>query len=187
MGTIETKIYTFNELSEDAKEKAIQKWRENSYEFDWVDDYLESIKKGLDHFDCELIDYSIDPLNAYCSSFKIKFNHSFNAQEMKSLRFWKYIQNNYSSYFCKYQKKFRNTFEGNCPFTGFCSDEYFLDEIREFLKKPYDYMNLYDLMRLCVDSTLSALQSDCEHQLSDEYISEQLSDGYEFTENGKLI
>ena len=60
MKTIEINVYSFNELSDDAKENAIEQYRENHYEFFWSDDYFDSAKKCLDVFNAKLIDYSID-------------------------------------------------------------------------------------------------------------------------------
>lgn len=52
MRTINTKVYQFSELSEQAKEKAVEI---NAYdcEFFDADEFLESLKKFAEHFNCE--------------------------------------------------------------------------------------------------------------------------------------
>lgn len=60
MHTIETVVYTFSELSGEAKERA----RDFSRQLDlygWSDDSLNSIKKFCDYFGVKLKDWSIGP------------------------------------------------------------------------------------------------------------------------------
>ena len=76
MRIIETKAYRFDELSEQAKDTAFEKWSNSEREYFWMDDNLESIKQGLLHFDWELKDYSIDYWCASSAYIKIKSNHS---------------------------------------------------------------------------------------------------------------
>ena len=63
MKTITINLYSFNELSNEAKEKALQNWNENNSYF-WSDDAIKSLKKFAEHFNCEVKNYSIDWNNA---------------------------------------------------------------------------------------------------------------------------
>ena len=41
MRIVETKVYTFDELSDEAKQKAIEHWREGYLDYDWWDAVYE--------------------------------------------------------------------------------------------------------------------------------------------------
>jgi hypothetical protein len=62
--------------------------------------------------------------------------------------------------------------EGGCPFAGVCWDEFLLDPIRAFLKKPDPRMGYKQLLGECLSSLSSAINSECERHWSDEYLSE---------------
>lgn len=49
MKTVEVKIYKYEELSDEAKEKARAWFREGSYDCDWYDSVYELLKDGLFH------------------------------------------------------------------------------------------------------------------------------------------
>ena len=186
--TIRTKVYKFEELSEQAKEKAIEWYRNSDNDFCWSDEILETVKTALKHFDCKLSDWSIDWDNINRSSWSIKFefNYEDEVKELNGARLFKYIQNNYLKYYDKYKKEYRtDLLSGNCPFTGVCYDESFLDPIRKFMKKP-DSTTFEELIE---DATRSAFSDGCdewEAQQTDEYITEQITaNEYEFLVTGK--
>ena len=185
MRTIEIKAYKFDELSDDAKETAIENF---TYDMEYFgsDDVLNSIQQALKHFDSSLEDYSIDWLNANSSHFKISMNEDI--AELSHIRLWKYIHNcGMLSYYCKYSKGLKNTLDGNCPFTGVCFDEDFLDEIREFMKKP-DRRTFKDLLYNAVENVLQAAQKDYEEQFEENYLSDHFdANRFEFDENGNMI
>lgn len=176
-------IYQFKELGEDAKQKALNNMREGN-EFSWSDDYIESIKRAVKHFDFNLIDYSIDWDNINRSSYEIRSTHKLDdIENLSGPRLYKYLQNNLII-----NKKGKNNplLIGECPFTGFCSDENFLDEIREFVKKPTN-ITFKELIENCVYNTINAGCKDWEHMQSDEAIIENIdANGYEFTEDGEM-
>jgi hypothetical protein len=202
MRTIKTNVYAFNELAEDAKEKAIEKFRDNDTEFAWSNEWMDSIKKGLEAFDAELSDWSIDCLCIGRSSYRISCDEGL---EITGQRLRTYLLNNYYSNFftCKpygqYEKRENGKYrydrysniqytETCCPFTGFCGDEDFMDVFRGFIKSPDNDRTLADLLKEAVEKTLYALQYDCEHQTSDEGITETIeANEYEFTADGAEI
>ena len=47
MKTIELKVYTFDELSEQAKEKAREQWREDGLDYKWWDDVYDDHKEKI--------------------------------------------------------------------------------------------------------------------------------------------
>ena len=180
----EIKCYEFNELSDEAKEKAIESF---TYDMEYFgsDQALESIKQGLRHFDASLDYYSIDWLNANASHFKISINEEIGL--LSFVRLWKYINQNYRNYYCKYDKKIKPLLPGSCPFTGVYFDEEFLDEIREFMKKP-DHRTFKGLLFNAVQNVLQAAEREFEHQQSEEYLLGHFNAiEYEFDEYGNMM
>ena len=174
MRTIETTVYTFSELSDEAKEKALEN-NACTAELFWSNEYLDSIKKACEYFDIELKYYSIDWSNSNLCSFKISEHEN---SELSGVRLFKYLINRYKA----------NEILDNCEFTGFCADCDFMDEIKKFLKKPCKHTNLQELLESCVESVISAGCKDYEYQLSEEgFAGHCEANGYEFTEEGKLV
>ena len=165
MKTIELKLYEFSELSEDAKQNALDRHNEDFY-FYHSDEYLDTIKTACNHFGYEFSNYRIDWHNANVSYWKITGMEDI--QDMRGVRLFKYLHNNeYLSYFCKYDKKIKDLLSGFCPFTGVCHDEDFLDTFRDFIKKP-DNRTLKELVNEAIQDVLQCAEKDIEYQLSEE-------------------
>lgn len=196
-------IYKFNELSEEAKQKAISEYKDNTSEFTWTREWLDSLEKGLKNFGAELKDCSIDPLNINCSSWRI-VNNNTGTDEMSGQRLRTWLVNNYwgnfyeRKHYGEYRKiektgKYKYQYyskcqqiETSCPFTGFCGDEDFMDVFREFLRKP-DSRTFDELLEDATEKLLRGMENDCEYQLSDEFIAEELdANEYEFNEDGRM-
>lgn len=188
MKTIRTKVYQFNELSESAQSTAISNFINLEREFFWGDEWMQSLKQGLEFYGFELGNrYSIDYSSASGSYAPVISNHDNNIEDLSGVRLWKYLQNNYSTYFCKYDKKQKPTLDGNCPFTGYCGDENFLEPIREFIKKPSN-ITFSELMEECVFNTLKGCEQDHDYQNSEEYAREELLQSEEqYTKDGLVF
>lgn len=74
-----------------------------------------------------------------------------------------------------------------CNYTGVCCDEGLMKPFREFLLKP-DSRSVEDLIKEAIDSYCCALHDDLEYRESDEFITEELTNGDtpEFFENGTI-
>jgi hypothetical protein len=190
MRTNEITAYKFDELSDSAKEKAYKEFLNSEHEYFWMDENVESIKKGLQHFDCSMgkgwyIEYHSS--RASYVPVVIDMQHAEDIAELSGVRLWKFLNNGYMKYWCKYDKKYENLLDGNCPFTGYCLDENFLDPIREFMKKPTD-ITFLELMERCVWECLVGIEHDFDYQNSEEFFKEEcISNEYEFTEDGNRI
>jgi len=186
MKTIRTKVYSFNELNETAQQTAIDNYRDSNNDgYFWGDDVINSVNKGLEHFGAELKHYSIDWDNINGCSWKIEFPSN---SELSYIRLFKYLNNqNMLTYFNKYSKKYENLLDGNCPFTGVCFDEDFLDNIREFVAMPKD-ITFEELLEDAVYNCFNAGCKDFEYQQSDESIKETLLENdNQYLSNGKLF
>ena len=74
MKTIEIKLYQFNELSEEAKKRAIDFVRESRWEYDWGGDAILSLESFLSALGTYALNYDIDWHNPYKSF--VKVDHS---------------------------------------------------------------------------------------------------------------
>lgn len=183
MKTITLNLYNYSELSDSAKQNALNNYC-NDGEFIAGDDYLATLKKALEFFNGSLDDYSIDWMEPYRSNYK--FSLDKNAENLQGVRLFKYIENNFSTYRNPYTNKIEPTFAGNCPFTGCSSDEDFLDPIRVFMKKP-DNTTFEDLIKDCIESLLSAACKDAEYEQSEENFIEMCeANEYTFEKDGTI-
>jgi hypothetical protein len=201
MKTIEIKLFQFDELSDESKQRAIQEWREEGIDHWWTDEYIETIKKGLKAFDAVFADYEIDFAETYRSSWRIDALEPKEEITGQRLRTW--IINNYwgvlysKKHYGEYTKDATGTWkyprysriiqtESDCPFTGFCGDNDFLEPMRKFIKRPNDGQTFKDLLNECVESVLFAGNKDFEYQYSDEGIAETIrGNEYDFRANGE--
>lgn len=206
MKTIELNLYSFNELSEEAKEKAIENWLSGAGNEDfYYDERIKSYNKAMEIYNqLESIENEISGarLVAYIEN---NFSHLWRNTNRISKHLIKYpelvtkkrIKNGCyfenSDYQYKYNcLKFRvsRIFEtnniDNCPLTGVCYDVDFMEPIINFMKNPSSKTTNIDLWE-DMPSYESIYNRDMEDINSDEYVSEHLeANNYEFTEDGKI-
>lgn len=210
MRTITYNAYTFDELSDEAKEKAIIAAREKERYWSMdcnVSDAVNSVKEAAATFDLELSDWSIGP---DVSQARIKvYSRSMDDNNISGVRLRTYIVNNYHHVFYvhkEYEKKQEGLSyyeqmnlpevarvsnilyeETCCPFTGVCYDESIMDVFRAFLKEPYE-ATLAELFENAVIKLCKELSSEEEYMQSDEGIVDYLlCNEVEFTAEGKLL
>lgn len=205
MRTIRTKVYNFNELSEPAKQKAINWYRSANDDSYYYDEIISSAKAIVDLFG----------LKTGRSCTDIRTGHmDDNILELSGLRLYKYIVNNYyntlftpkyiktidrelkcKQFICKVHAgvkgKFTQLFSkltrvnDGCPLTGVCYDYDILQPVYEFLQNPKKETTFKDLID-SIESAISQTFRDAEEWVnSDEYITEQIeANEYEFTQEG---
>jgi len=206
MKTVTIEVFTFAELIETAKQKAISNFRNKNYDNSfYFDEIIETVKKVIELFNLKTgREYS-----------DIKTSHIDDTiLELKGVRLFKYLMNNYGndlftpSYIKAIDKEFRcklfickvrtardghkytqiyskNKKDNSCVLTGCCYDEDILKPIYDFLKKPEENTTFEDLMNE-IGEAISKTFSDTEDWInSDEFIAEELElNNYEFTEDG---
>ena len=154
--------YTFDELSEDAQEKACNWWRENCIEWDWMDENLDSVKAYLALFNAEIKDYSLG-----------LWGHS-------------YIDSTLCQEGVRGIKP-RDIPQDGCPLTGYCLDDDGLMAFHAYIKGNHSCGDVLNAAREGLDAMVGAIVQDMEYQESDEYIAEMLeANEYEFTETGEF-
>jgi len=186
MKTISVNLYSFDELSDKAKQYAIDKFI-SDHEFFWSDAYIDTIKEGIDIFDFELYNWRIDFFSGHydCSLRSGK-------SELSGLRLRTYLLNNYYSVFYRRKeygkRKSKITYEKyEHHITGYCADQTFLQPIIDFINKPDAYKTFGELMDDCIYAVVMDGRNDYEYQCTEEYISDHCeANEYMFYENGEM-
>lgn len=155
--TITRDIYSFEELSDDAKEKA-RDWYREGIDLAWSDESRESIQAFCAAFNVRLTDWEIGPHCAY------HYRTDATNANFRGL-------------------KLRDVNRDNMP-TGYCLDCDLWMTFYDSFKKTGDALEAF---RDALDAGFAAWQRDMEYQLSDEAVDESIQiNGYEFTESGRL-
>lgn len=198
MREINVKLFKINELSDEAKEYAIEKYRENNYEIFWQRELLESLKGLFENCNgVKLKDYS---LGEYQSWIKVEFSQD-EVENLSGKRALAWIENNLlyniripenslsvkgTRYkLAQYGSYYRAGMIKPCPFTGYCADEDFLDSLLKDIKEGTDLKTAFEGLASEYQRIINA---EIEDQNRDEYIIEHMeANEYEFTEDGEQI
>lgn len=194
MKTIEVNLYKFSELSDEAKEKAIEKWRNDSYDSQpwFISESNDSFEKFAELFN---IDWrNIDYCEPYRNEYSIKLDDQI--KYLSGQRLATYIWNNYKKdifkgryYYTKNKHRHSKIQIEDfcCALTGVCYDDELLSPIYEFLKNPEDNMDFEMLLNECIYNLCSNVSDEIDYQNSDEAIIETIeANEYDFLENGEL-
>lgn len=210
MRTIQTTVYKFTELSETAKQNAINKYRENdSSSFDYIyNDAHNTVNAFHDHFGTK---------EGIKSWLDVRTSHLDDSlMELKGNRLRTYILNNFYSALYKPSflglidkevkkhrmvKSFKNyknelhsfvysniILTNSCVLTGVCYDNSLLEPIYKFIRNPESHVNFEMLLNDCFESLERDIEAEIQDRTSDMSIKEYLIDNnIEFTEGGELI
>jgi hypothetical protein len=176
MKTIQVNLYQFSELSDKAKETALQNFI-NSSEFFWGDDWIKSIEGLMEHFNSSFDNYSIDWLEGYRNSFKISIPDYMNNITKDELKGYIKSMGSYN----------KETLRGNgdCKFTGYCGDEDAADGVR----KAYfaGERDLHELLMAGYNSWYEAANKDAEFEQTMEFFADHTeANDYDFLEDGTM-
>jgi len=156
MRTKTIELYTFEELSEKAKETARNWWRDG-LDFAWGEESLDSIRAFCTEFGAQLTDWNIGPHSPLDYTVKAE-NQNFRGRKLKE-------------------------FNRDAMPTGYCLDcdlyQTFYDEFKRTgsAKKAFEEV---------IEAGFKAWRTDMESQLEDEYIDDCLvANEYEFTKEGE--
>jgi len=204
MKTIELKIYSFSELSEEAQQKAISNYRNNGIDCQYIyDEAYQTIKKANELFNIK------EGRNSW-----LVFSLSHiddNIMNLKGLRLRKYLINNFELYKGKFYAAIgdnriinhpcikvhkydmnkgarvsssnfyysRIQKENSCILTGVCYDDSFLGPMYDFINDyrnfpSANYQTFEDIIQYCFDSLKKDLESEEEYRNSDEAIKEEI-------------
>lgn len=193
-------VYSFEELSEEAKEKVIESFRLAS-DFPYREEAIDTIEAISKAMNCDAEYYSYDGI---CYSVEFTSKEYEDIETIQGKRAYAYIVNNYlmpnKSYKIywksksiyandgKYWKRKSNLFYSwdDCPFTGYGMDYCFIEAWKNWEKNFNKYSTVGDFINLVADTLAKAWTEDNEYQLTDEFIIDMIeANDYEFFENGK--
>jgi len=171
MRTIEIKAYLFNELSEEAKEKAVQNLSNINVQFDWWHFIYEDAKNiGLKITSFDLYRNKHANGEFLLSAAEVAANIiSSHGESCETYKTAKFFLDDFNPVFASYLDENSQDYESTE------TEEKLNDLETEFLNSLLiDYANM--------------LQNECEFLQEDEQIIETiLANEYEFTEEGELI
>lgn len=158
MRTIETTIYTFDELSDKAKERAIEKQR-YYVEYPWTKDCIDSLNAFCDEFSVRVTDYTLS--DCYRSS----ISTDATTRHFRGVKL--------------------SSFDREAMPTGFCFDCDLRYTFHDEFKRTGDAHHAFEI---AIEAFLSSVRKDIEWHSSDEALTEfmQIND-YEFTEEGEIV
>lgn len=161
-------VYRFDELSDEAKDRARDFFARNGYI--WADYALASIKALAEHFGGTVKDYSIDFYGYYPSYMRFDMPiWDEDEDETKWIR-----------------EQLDEINNGSCALTGYCADEDAIDGFSQAFEED-GTKKLNELMQSAFNTWLYAAQKDAEYLLSDKALSEMCdSNDYWFHENGEM-
>lgn len=189
MREVTEKVYTIDELSEKAREKAYYKWLEFN-DYAWSSDNEKTLKEFANTFDITIANWEYDTCRHHV---RFSVNNDF-LEEMQGQRLATYIHNNFYdniikgkyystkgiyvdgkyNYVHRYSKIIIEKY--NCSLTGYYIDNEILAPVFEFLEKPNKHTTFESLMEECLDRWGETCVSDFESCTSMEYFIEQSKD-----------
>lgn len=194
MKTVEINYYTIEELKQVSPagyENAYKNYynRECEFGYAWADSAIDSVKKFLDLFDCELDDFVMG--SVYRNDYRYTDNYIYlwndeeecedvlEIDEIEGEKLKEYLQTEHSCTLKKWDE---------CPLTGYCLDFTLLEPLHEYMtgEKYQDY-TLKDLIDLSMSNALNEVDADYEYQLGYDAFEENCDmNDYYFDINGNL-
>jgi hypothetical protein len=193
----EFNVYSIEELSEIARNRAYDNWHGDN-------DYISDIdnRETLSRFE------SIFPIKVngwkYGYNHYIKFNMTCDdcIEDLEGIRLAKYIWNNYKQFLYTMKMYYKggiskntkfhyskiNYVTGNCPLTGYYLDEEIITPIHDFLNNLDKNLNttFRELMAKCLYAWLKACHEDYQNYFSIEhFVDISKVNEWEYYENGR--
>lgn len=192
-------LYRFDELTAEAKERAIEDYRQDMT-FGWQDEIINTIKAIADAMNCTYNYYSYDGI-----SYDVSFEACDFDDSLSGVRAWAFIENNFitpnqkpKTYWlnhCLYtdgrknwsRKSKINFTLSDCPFTGYIADCCFGEAWEDWKKNFNKNSSVYDFIEDVAYKLSREWTSDNEYQYSDEGVIEMIEiNEYEFYEDGSI-
>ena len=158
MRTITKDVFTFDELSDEAKEAALEWARDNLCDiYDWNEENKQSIEEFCQNWGIELQQYSVSPYESYDYQTDANNGH-FRGVKLRSVNKEEML-------------------------TGYCLDNTLMYTFYDKFKATGDALYAFNE---ALDAGFLAWRDDWEYTYSDEALGESLECcGYEFTIDGQ--
>jgi|TARA_R110000782_G_C14632191_1_gene394562 hypothetical protein len=208
MRTVRTKIYSFNELTEEAKQNAVNQYRNNNLNHDFIyDDAYKTVREFNKLFELKegsrsWLDFStnfencIEDLNGLrlqkyiynnfgYKLFKPSFIGSLKSNEIQNHKRIKSKKLNNGNVFNPYYSAIKK--DNSCVLTGMCYDDDMLKPIYDFLnQREFNINETFEtILKECFTAIEKIIEDDKEYRESDQAIIEEIeSNDYEFLKEG---
>lgn len=151
-------LYNFDELNDDAKEKA-RKWWRDGLDYPWWEESLGSIRAFVEHFGAKVLDYSLGD-----GSGRDYIRTNLDGHNLRGLKLT-HVNKNYMP-------------------TGYYLDATLWGDFYKEFKRSGDAKYAFDQ---ALEAAISDINRNIEYQSSDECVDECLAiNGYQFTAEGKV-
>jgi hypothetical protein len=158
MEIIEVEIYGFEELDDDAKEKAREWWRQD-LDYPWFSESMDSIKAFAQHFGVTVMDWSLGSGSGRDYIKTDATNSNFRGVRLADID------------------------RDQMP-TGYCLDCELWHEFHDQFKRTGDAKYSFEQ---ALEAAIIAVQRDIDYQYSDESVDECLTiNDYKFTKEGRI-
>lgn len=198
MRTIERKIYRYDELSEQAKQVAIDSLRDRisgtRIDSDSAD-YRNTLEMIEQIFRVNVYDWHVDEYNSY---FRFDFVGIDEDIENEPRLLLRYLNNNvlpcidnrkrYYKRGCSASRRSKIMFENKYYYciTGTWTDSAIDDALNNIKRSLKKHLNAREFVKGILEGFFEQWRNDCEYAISDECIAEDIeANDYEFYENGK--
>ena len=188
--------YSFNELSESAKEKALDDMRVNWLDYEWWDFVYDDAKTIADLMGIEIYNIWFSGFSSQGDGACFEGSYSYKKGSVKAVKSYapqdKELHNIAES-LAEVQK--RNFYQLSASvshrghyYHAYCTDISVSRDSDNYQDVSEDDQDIViDLLRDFMNWIYARLESECEYQLSDEVITENIiNNGYEFTKNGEF-
>jgi hypothetical protein len=188
MKTVTLEIYEYSELSQDAKDRAYQKWVDGR-EYFWDDDSRRSIEWLKEKIWWgKLRDWEYSQDGYRFSVYPVEIREW--EEELTGYRLYKWVMNNTEMIQLKYLTHKSHTPRYSKFQTQLNSDGYWLSAVgMEVLNswRPSPDDTLEDYLNEIYEKVFQALRDDCEHSFSREYFEEHDAHQVDYYKNGDVF
>lgn len=176
-------LYTVDELSEKAKDRAWIDWQASDC-YHWDTENRETLKAF-----CEDLWISLPsnweygggcaPSVSFPSEATYQITGEPDCEELRGVRLWKYLTNNRS--------RWEALTPESCPYTGYYMDEEIRGPLLDFLDKPNQTQDLDQLIYECLQNWVQACDRDHEDYYSLESFEDMAqANEWTFRESGEF-
>lgn len=184
MKTIEVELYSYKELSDEAKKRVLEEFRENNsdtVEYH-IEECAESIKRIVKACELNLSGYSVGPYNQN-KNVRVRDSDYGKTESLSGRRALSWLLKVLIKHGYQRPKTFSEMkFPGVCGFTGVIYDDAMCEAVWDSLMQGNNISKAFDAMG---DKAESVLEEELEYLNSEECFLEQLDQDEEiYLENG---
>ena len=189
-------VYSYDELTQEAKEKAHMDYR-NNQEYFWLDEIDNSIKAIG-----SLLDIELEVRDIYCNTFRGFFDYPCDLEDLSGSRAIAWIHNHVDfkkpAYKLRSHKGYKKGMRHALPLslmedtmlTGYCADYILHEAYKLFIERlrKHPTLKLNDFFELLADAAAKEYENEVDYQNSEEYFADLCeANDYTFLADGTFF